>query len=232
MLVACERPLQEVPEATTPPTVETGPIESTIPAPPTPEPTGGEELPPGTPEGGDTTAPTEGEATPIVGEGATDAGDATGEGEAAGEEGEDTAGATGEGTYTVQAGDTLFSIATSYGLTVDELAAANGIENVNFIDVGQVLIIPAPSGTTDETEAGETGEEAAAGDEATEGEEAATGEEQTYIVKPGDILGRIAQQFGVTAENLAAYNDIDVNAIIYPGDVLRIPPPDWTAPEP
>ncbi len=235
-LAACEKPLQEAPEATTAPTVAPGPVQATLPVAPTPElPAGGEELPAATPEGGEAAAPTEGEATPIVGEGA---GEATGEGEA----GAATEEAATEGTHTVQAGETLGSIANTYGVTVDELAAANGITNVNLISVGQVLIIPPPAGTTEETEAaGEeaaAGEDAAAGEGATEGEgaaegeDAAAGEEQTYVVKPGDILGRIAQQFGVTVENLAAYNGIDVNAIIYPGDVLRIPPADWTPPAP
>ena len=49
-------------------------------------------------------------------------------------------------TYTVQAGNTLFSIAQSYGLTVEELAAANGIVDVNSLIVGQVLQIPDAGG--------------------------------------------------------------------------------------
>lgn len=49
--------------------------------------------------------------------------------------------------YIVQAGDTLFKIASEYGLTVDALAKANQIENVDMIRVGQELIIPAPGVT-------------------------------------------------------------------------------------
>lgn len=48
----------------------------------------------------------------------------------------------GSQTYTVRAGDTLGSIATRFGLTADDLAAANGLKNQNTIAVGQVLIIP------------------------------------------------------------------------------------------
>jgi peptidoglycan/xylan/chitin deacetylase (PgdA/CDA1 family) len=46
------------------------------------------------------------------------------------------------GTYTVRAGDTLFSIAARHGTTVSALAAANNIANPNLIRVGQVLVIP------------------------------------------------------------------------------------------
>ena len=45
-------------------------------------------------------------------------------------------------TYTVQPGDTLYSIALQFGTTVEALAAANGIEDVSQIEAGQVLVIP------------------------------------------------------------------------------------------
>ncbi|MFP3423109.1 LysM peptidoglycan-binding domain-containing protein, partial [Bacillus sp. SIMBA_161] len=50
--------------------------------------------------------------------------------------------ATGGTTYTVKAGDTLYSIAKKYKLTVAALAKANNITNYNLIRVGQVLTIP------------------------------------------------------------------------------------------
>jgi peptidoglycan endopeptidase LytE len=45
----------------------------------------------------------------------------------------------GGGTYTVQAGDTLSSIAARFGTSFQALAALNGIANPNLIEVGQVL---------------------------------------------------------------------------------------------
>jgi LysM repeat protein len=46
-------------------------------------------------------------------------------------------------TYTVQAGDTLFSIARRHGLTVEQLLAANPqVTNPNLVQIGQVLVIP------------------------------------------------------------------------------------------
>lgn len=44
--------------------------------------------------------------------------------------------------YIVQRGDTLAEIATAFGVTVDVLARANRIANIDVIEVGQVLIIP------------------------------------------------------------------------------------------
>jgi rare lipoprotein A len=50
----------------------------------------------------------------------------------------DGQGASG-GTYVVQAGDTLSSIAAERGTTVEELAVANGIENPDLLYAGQTL---------------------------------------------------------------------------------------------
>jgi LysM repeat protein len=41
----------------------------------------------------------------------------------------------------VQAGENLFRLALRYGVTVDDLKAANGLTS-DLIDVGQVLVIP------------------------------------------------------------------------------------------
>ncbi len=51
--------------------------------------------------------------------------------------------------YTVEAGDTLFSIATDVGSTTTELAVANCLSNPNMIYTGQQLHVPqAPSAPT------------------------------------------------------------------------------------
>jgi LysM repeat protein len=44
--------------------------------------------------------------------------------------------------YTIQDGDTLASIATAYGITLEELIAVNGISDPNLIHPGQALAIP------------------------------------------------------------------------------------------
>jgi len=49
-------------------------------------------------------------------------------------------------TYIVQDGDTLFGIALTFGSTVAELAAANGIEDPSAIFPGQELLIPGLTG--------------------------------------------------------------------------------------
>ncbi len=48
----------------------------------------------------------------------------------------------GWGAYTIQAGETLGTIAAAYNLTVDQLAAANCIENPNLVYEGQIIAVP------------------------------------------------------------------------------------------
>jgi LasA protease len=47
--------------------------------------------------------------------------------------------------YTVQAGDTLGSIAQSYGITLEALMQANGLDESSVLSIGQVLSIPPVS---------------------------------------------------------------------------------------
>src|SRR3954454_13354341 len=50
----------------------------------------------------------------------------------------------GQQSYVVQPGDTLFSIAARFNVSVSELATINKVYDVNAIFVGQVLTLPAP----------------------------------------------------------------------------------------
>ncbi|MGD2049688.1 MAG: LysM domain-containing protein, partial [Chloroflexota bacterium] len=45
--------------------------------------------------------------------------------------------------YVVQAGDTLAEIAESFNITLEQLASANNIEDVDHIETGQELLIPS-----------------------------------------------------------------------------------------
>lgn len=45
-------------------------------------------------------------------------------------------------TYVIETGDTLFDIAASFGVTVEALTTANGIEDPTLLQIGQVLVIP------------------------------------------------------------------------------------------
>jgi LysM repeat protein len=107
-------------------------------------------------------------------------------------------------TYVVQPGDTLAKIAYWYGTTVSALVSANNIANPNVIYAGQVLTLPGCTTTPPPTPTPPP---------------ATT----TYVVQPGDTLGKIAQQFGKTVAELTALNNISNPNLIYAGQVLLIP---------
>jgi peptidoglycan-N-acetylglucosamine deacetylase len=119
---------------------------------------------------------------------------------------------TSEQQYTVVAGDTLGEIAQQFGVTAEEIAARNGLADVDSISEGQVLVIPVPgSGAVATIVPGATATTAAGG-------------EQVHIVQAGETLYRIALQYGLTYQELAAYNNIANPDDIEVGQTLRIPP--------
>jgi LysM repeat protein len=103
-------------------------------------------------------------------------------------------------THVVRPGETLFTIARQYGLTVQQIAAANGITNPDRIYAGQVLVIPGG-----------------------EGSEGTSGGTTSYTVVPGDTLSGIARRFGTTVATLAQLNGLTNVDVLYIGQVLVIP---------
>jgi len=55
---------------------------------------------------------------------------------------------TGVESYVVQPGETLGLIAAVFGCTIEEIAAANGLADVNSISAGQTLYIPVTAAAT------------------------------------------------------------------------------------
>ena len=128
-------------------------------------------------------------------------------------------------SYTVQAGDTLAVIADQLASTVDEIIAANNIDDPRQLFVGQVLIIPGGAAPAQEV-LNATAEPAAT---------AEVSEESTYTVQSGDNAHDIAQSFGITVDEMAAANDTTIDDLrsLEVGDVLVIPAPAAGAtPEP
>jgi len=100
--------------------------------------------------------------------------------------------------HTVRWGQTLSSIAWTYGDNVWNLAARNGIANPNYIRAGQVLYVcsgwaPAPAPTPG-----------------------------YHTVQWGQSLWSIANMYGTTPWAIASMNGIYNINLIYAGQVLRV----------
>lgn len=140
--------------------------------------------------------------------------------------------------YVVQAGDTLYSIATKFNTTVAAIQQTNNIPNPNALAVGQRLIIPgvaaAPRATLTPTIRGPTPTAAPAkGSAPTAPTKAAVQNSgpETYIVKPGDTLAGIAAQFGVPLAELQRINNIANVNVLNVGQRLVIPSASGTTVE-
>ena len=111
-------------------------------------------------------------------------------------------------TYVVEEGDSLASIADQFEVTIDQLIAANNLVDPNNIGVGSQLIIPDPdSELPTETPLPET---------------LVPGSTIEYVVKSGDGLQLIAEQFNSTVEAIAEANDLDPADVLFVGLKLII----------
>ena len=110
-------------------------------------------------------------------------------------------------TYTVQQGDSWQSVATSTGVSMDDLKAANpdAVRANDWLLLGEELLIPTELSAA----------------------------QQTHVVQAGESWNSIAQQYGISADLLRAANPQAVRPgnILFRGEQLIIPPVGATAPD-
>ena len=106
--------------------------------------------------------------------------------------------------YVVLSGDNFTTIGKKFGVSYTAIAKANpGIDSTR-LQVGQKLVIPPPSAPSVAT-ATVTG-----------------GSENTYLVKTGDTLLKIAQANGTTVKDIKSLNGLTTDRIKV-GDKLKLP---------
>ena len=100
---------------------------------------------------------------------------------------------TEENTYIVKSGDSLYKIANEYNISVSELMDFNNLTSTN-LSIGQVLKIPT---------------------------QLKSNTQETYTVKSGDSLYKIAQRFNTTVNELKRLNNLN-STLLSIGQVLRV----------
>ena len=101
----------------------------------------------------------------------------------------------GSNYYTVKSGDSLWSIAKKYNISVEDLKEANGLTN-SLLTIGDVLKIPTIDATEDK--------------------------KNLYVVKKGDSLYKIAQNYDTTVSELMELNNLTSTNLSI-GQLLEIP---------
>ena len=134
-------------------------------------------------------------------------------------------------THVIRKGDTFWSLSREYGVSMDEIAAANQDLNPARLRVGQKVVIPASSGKKVKSSALK-GKSAKA--VRSSGKTAARTKKTTaklvdrdgkYIVRKGDSFSRIAARYHIKAADLAAANNLSLEKPLQIGQKLVIPKP-------
>jgi LysM repeat protein len=108
-----------------------------------------------------------------------------------------------ETTYTVIAGDSVYSVAREHGISPDDLIARNSLQYPYYLEIGQELIIPIEGSTSpDVTPPAGT---------------------KQHIVQQGEWVYSIARKYGVSPDDIIALNNLPYPYTVYPGDILKIP---------
>jgi LysM repeat protein len=112
--------------------------------------------------------------------------------------------------HTVTYGDTLYRIAQRYGVSIDEIAQANGIVQTWSIKIGQELAIPGLTVPDDSDSVNNP---------------LVAGTPVEHTIRAGETLNTIAQRYGVTIDSILRANQIANPNYIYAGQKLKI----WSA---
>jgi murein DD-endopeptidase MepM/ murein hydrolase activator NlpD len=109
-----------------------------------------------------------------------------------------------ETVHIVQKGETVYSIARSFGIDRDELMRINGISDPTKLRAGQRLTIPGGTGPATVPSP-------------------AAGEEILHRTSRGETFYSIARRYGVSVEQVLETNSLEKGYVLKQGDVLRIP---------
>ena len=121
---------------------------------------------------------------------------------------------TSAGTYTVKSGDSLWGIATKHGCSVNDLKSWNHLSS-NLIYIGQKLVIGQKKSTVQQQQGKKEPQQ--------------TTSNETYTVKSGDSLWKIATNHNMSVYQLKNLNKLS-NDMIFVGQKLVVSEKKQSAP--
>ena len=137
--------------------------------------------------------------------------------------------------HTIQYGETLGILAIHYGLTVQDLLAANSIDDANHIESGQTLWIPESAKRQDPPPPPQLPETAQQPQQSQPAQQPATevprepiaaGDRDVYVVQAGDSLSMIGVKLATDWEVMAVINGIVDTNNLHAGVTLLVPNSD------
>jgi membrane-bound lytic murein transglycosylase D len=133
-----------------------------------------------------------------------------------------------ESQHRVRSGESLSSIASRYGVSVNAIAELNNLDRPYRIRAGQVLALPgargaeAPIAVVASNDRPAPSAAPAPAKPPTPPTGVVGSAEDRYVVKRGDTLSKIASRHGLTEDALMELNDIRNRQFIYEGQVLAL----------
>jgi murein DD-endopeptidase MepM/ murein hydrolase activator NlpD len=103
-----------------------------------------------------------------------------------------------ETVHVMQRGETIYSLARSYGVSPQAILSLNGIEDARTIKAGQRIRIPS-TGTPENRSSGE------------------------YRVEKNDTLYSLARRYGITVAELQDMNGFAPGYVLKSGEKIRVP---------
>jgi LysM repeat protein len=130
-------------------------------------------------------------------------------------------GTTAAGTeHVIKPNDRIADLAKKYHVTEAAILEANPSAKPKSLKVGDKLTIPPPAPAATAAAGSPSGGAAPATDGATTPAVTTAGE--SYLVKQGDTLARIAKKFGISVKQLKSANNLKSDRIV-PKQKLTIP---------
>lgn len=99
--------------------------------------------------------------------------------------------------YQVQNGDTLASVASKFGISLDTLSSLNGIMVGSILNPGDYIVVPRMQMDNPYF--------------------------MEYTVKKGDNIYEIARKYNINPSQLLRLNGLNDTDIIYPNQIIMIP---------
>jgi LysM repeat protein len=131
--------------------------------------------------------------------------------------------------YTVQSGDTLYTIARKHHTSIRELLEANNLKRDTVIKVGQHLHVPTNTYPPVNTATSQPTQISSKSTRSHKAVSTQSTSKSVYIVKPGDTLFSIARKNHIVLSKLMLINDIGLMTQLHAGQTLRIVEPATTA---
>jgi len=130
--------------------------------------------------------------------------------------------------YRVQNGDTLYSIAKRNNVEIDELMRANSLQSGREVTVGRILYLPSvdrsPSLAAQNRDRAAMRLATPRASQPAPDTAKSSGKHRTahYIVRRGDTLDSIAQQFAVSPKDIIGWNNLNNGQKLQPGNQIAI----------